>query len=112
MYKFMENHIAVSGGTEPTALTSWLPVLCFFKPRSCYPQTVLCVSASLFPGYDSSTPSQVNVARAVGEIVMESMAESLSTMCLPSPVTLVTVLSREQAASHYGLNPAISKFQC
>ena len=44
MYKFMENHIAVSGGTEPTALTSWLPVLCFFKPRSCYPQTVLCVS--------------------------------------------------------------------
>ena len=97
MYKFTENHIAgVSGRTEPTTLTSWLPVLCFFKPQSCYPQAVLCVSVSLFPGYDSSTPSQVNVARAVGEIVMKSMAESLRITFLPSPVTLVTMLSRQQ----------------
>lgn len=86
----------MSGRTEPTTFTSWLPVLCSFKPQSCYPRAVLCLSVSLFPGYDSSTPSQVNVARAVGERVMKSTAESLGIMCLPSPITLVTMLSREQ----------------
>lgn len=87
MYTFTENHIADEWQDRAYNLYFLAPVLCSFKPQSCYPRAVLCLSVSLFPGYDSSTPSQVNVARAVGEKVMKSMAESLGIMCLASPMS-------------------------